>query len=32
MLLLAGEIEDLKMAIERLCGYRQLTIEQIKKN
>ncbi len=31
-LLLPGEIEDLKRAIERLCGYRQLTIEQIKKN
>lgn len=30
-LLLPGEIEDLKRAIERLCGYRQLTIEQIKK-
>ena len=27
-----GEIEDLQRAIERLCGYRQLTIEQIKKN
>ena len=31
-LLLPGEIEDLKRAIEKLCGYRQLTIEQIKKN
>ncbi len=31
-LLLPGEIEDLQRAIERLCGYRQLTIEQIKKN
>ena len=29
-LLLPGEIEDLSRAIERLCGYRQLTIEAVK--
>lgn len=29
-LLLPGEIADLSRAIERLCGYRRLTIEEIK--
>ena len=29
-LLLPGEIEDLSRAIERLCGYRRLTIEAVK--
>lgn len=29
-MLLPGEIEDLSRAIERLCGYRTTTIEEIK--
>lgn len=29
-LLLPGEIADLSRAVERLCGYRRLTIEEIK--
>ena len=29
-MLLPGEIEDLARAIERLCGYRRLTIEEVK--
>jgi len=29
-MLLPGEIEDLSRAIERLCGYRMTTIEEIK--
>jgi len=29
-MLLPGEIEDLSQAVERLCGYRGLTIEEIK--
>ena len=29
-LLLPGEIEDLARAIERLCGYRRMTIEEVK--
>lgn len=29
-MLLPGEIEDLSRAVERLCGYRRLTIEEIK--
>ncbi len=29
-LLLPGEIEDLARAIERLCGYRRVTIEEVK--
>lgn len=29
-MLLPGEIADLSRAIERLCGYRRLTIEEIK--
>lgn len=29
-LLLPGEIEDLSMAIERLCGYRRSTIDEVK--
>ena len=28
--LLPGEIEDLSRAIERLCGYRRTTIEEVK--
>lgn len=28
--LLPGEIEDLARAVERLCGYRTLTIEEVK--
>lgn len=28
--LLPGEIEDLSRAIERLCGYRRATIEEVK--
>ena len=28
--LLPGEIEDLSRAIERLCGYRKVTIEEVK--
>lgn len=28
--LLPGEIEDLSRAVERLCGYRALTIEEVK--
>lgn len=28
--LLPGEIEDLSRAIERLCGYRKATIEEVK--
>lgn len=28
--LLPGEIEDLSRAVERLCGYRRTTIEEIK--
>lgn len=30
-LLLPGEIEDLSRAIERLSGYREITVEEIKK-
>lgn len=29
-MLLPGEIEDLSRAIERLCGYRGMTIEEVK--
>lgn len=29
-MLLPGEIADLSRAVERLCGYRRLTIEEIK--
>lgn len=29
-MLLSGEIEDLARAVERLCGYRRLTIEEVK--
>lgn len=29
-MLLPGEIVDLSRAVERLCGYRQLTIEEVK--
>lgn len=29
-MLLPGEIEDLARAVERLCGYRRTTIEEIK--
>ena len=29
-LLLPGEIEDLARAVERLCGYRKVTIEEVK--
>lgn len=29
-MLLPGEIADLSRAVERLCGYRQLTIQEIK--
>ena len=29
-MLLPGEIEDLARAVERLCGYRRVTIEEIK--
>lgn len=29
-MLLPGEIEDLSRAVERLCGYRRLTIEEVK--
>lgn len=29
-ILLPGEIEDLSRAVERLCGYRMTTIEEIK--
>ena len=29
-MLLAGEIEDISRAVERLCGYRRDTIEEIK--
>lgn len=29
-MLLPGEIEDLSRAVERLCGYRALTIEEVK--
>lgn len=29
-LLLPGEIEDLSRAVERLCGYRTATIEEVK--
>lgn len=29
-MLLPGEIEDLSRAVERLCGYRMLTIEEVK--
>lgn len=28
--LLPGEIEDLARAVERLCGYRRVTIEEVK--
>lgn len=28
--LLPGEIEDLARAVERLCGYRRLTVEEVK--
>lgn len=28
--LLPGEIEDLSRAVERLCGYRKVTIEEVK--
>ena len=28
--LLPGEIEDLSRAVERLCGYRRTTIEEVK--
>lgn len=30
LLLRPGEIADLSRAVERLCGYRRLTIEEIK--
>lgn len=30
LMLLPGEIEDLARAVERLCGYRRVTIEEIK--
>lgn len=29
-MLLPGEIEDLSRAVEKLCGYRRLTIEEVK--
>lgn len=29
-MLLPGEIEDLARAVERLCGYRQMTVEEVK--
>lgn len=29
-MLLPGEIEDLSRAVERLCGYRRTTIEEVK--
>jgi len=29
-MLLPGEIADLSRAVERLCGYRMLTIEEVK--
>lgn len=29
-MLLPGEIEDLARAVERLCGYRSITIEEVK--
>lgn len=29
-LLLPGEIDDLSRAVERLCGYRRMTIEEVK--
>lgn len=29
-MLLAGEVEDLAQAIERLCGYRRSTVEEVK--
>ena len=29
-MLLPGEIEDLSRAVERLCGYRGATIEEVK--
>ena len=29
-LLLPGEIEDLSRAVEKLCGYRRMTIEEVK--
>lgn len=29
-MLLPGEIDDLSRAVERLCGYRRLTIEEVK--
>ncbi len=29
-MLLPGEIEDLSRAVERLCGYRRATIEEVK--
>ena len=29
-ILLPGEIEDLSRAVEKLCGYRRTTIEEIK--
>lgn len=29
-MLLPGEIEDLSREVERLCGYRKLTIEEVK--
>ncbi len=29
-MLLPGEIADLSQAVERLCGYRRLTIEEVK--
>lgn len=30
LLLLPGEIADLSIAVERLCGYRKTTISEVK--
>ena len=30
-MLLPGEIEDLSRAVERLCGFRRITIDEVKK-
>ena len=29
-MLLPGEIEDLSRAVERLCGFRRITIDEVK--
>ena len=30
MSLMTGEIEDLSRAVERLCGFRRITIDEVK--